>query len=290
MKKISYNLELTTIGNDANLVIKTYRDMTGLGLKQVKDKVESAPCVLLETASMEEAKRYKTALEACGAAVNISSSTTDIPNQEANFSNKLKKIGIDFIILNFVVVFGGAAVIAGISHILSGMMDFFSVFLVMIIIFAALCTIFNFSNNKYTDRMVAKTVKKNATKYNFDKAYTFYTNNATVMIDAVGGRIAFISNLNPWKFQMISAKDIDDIKNDYKKGLLPDMTHYVYFQFSYRGKVMKISTFTSNHYRPLTMDKVQEGLKNAAAYAKILRAAKQAAFCKAARMQTGNIL
>lgn len=286
MKKKSYNLELTTIGNDANSVIKTYRDMTGLGIKQAKDKVESAPCVILETTSMEEAERYKTALEACGAAINISGSRTGATSQEAqeaqetNYSKKLKKIGIGFIILNFIVVFGGAAVIAGISHILNEEMDFFSVFFVVAVMFATICTIFNFSNNTFTDHMVAKTVKKNAAKHNFDKAYTFYTNNATLMIDTVGGRIAYISNLNPWKFQMISAKDIADIKNDYKKGVFLDTTHYVYFQFSYQGKVMKISTFESNHYRPLTMDKVQEGLKNAAAYAEILRAAKQAAIIR----------
>lgn len=287
MKKISYNLELTTIGNDADSVIKTYRDMTGLGVKQAKDKVESTPCVILETTSMEKAERFKTALEKCGAVVNISinisGSTTNTPSQEANFPNKLKKIGIDFIILIFIVVFGGAALIAGILHILFEM-DFFSVFLFMAIIFASLCTIFNLSNNKYTDRMVAKTIKKNTAKHNFAKVHTFYTNNATVMIDAAGGRIAYISNLNPWKFQMISAKDISDIKNGYKKGVFPDTTHYVYFQFSYHGKVMKIPTFTSNHYRPLTMEKVQQGLKNAAAYAEILRAAKQAAICKNTRM------
>lgn len=279
MKKTCYYIELTTIGNDAGSVIKTYRDMTGLGLKEAKDKVEAAPCVLLETTSMEDAERYKTALETCGATVTISSSITDVSSQET----KLKKIGIGFIILNLVVVFGGAAVIAGIPHILIEM-DFFSVFFLMAIIFATLCTTFNFSNNKYTDRMVAKTVKKNAEKYSFDKSYTFYTRNATIMIDAVGGRIAYISNLNPWKFQMISAKDIADIKSDYKKGVLPETTHYVYFQFSYLGNVMKIPTFTSNHYRPLAMDKVQEGLKNAARYAEILTATKQVAFCKDARM------
>ncbi len=279
------------MGNDANSVIKTYRDMTGLGIKQAKNKAEAAPCVILETTSMKEAERYKTALEACGAAVNISinisGSTTDTPSQEENYSKKLKKTGIGFIILNFIVVFGGAAVIAGIAHMIE--MDFLSVFMVVAVMFATICTVFNFSNNTFTDHMAAKTVKKNAAKYNFDKAYTFYTNNATVMIDTLGGRIAYISNLNPWKFQMISAKDIADIRNDYKKGVFPGTTRYVYFQFSYQGKVIKIPTFTSNHYRPLSMDKVQEGLKNAAAYAEILSAAKQAAICKSSRMQLRNI-
>ncbi len=286
MKKMSYKLELTAIGNDANSVIKTYRDMTGLGLKQAKNKVESAPCVILETTSTEEAERYKTALEKCGAAVNIyiniNGSATYTPSPEANYPKKLKRIGIGFIIFNFIVVFGGAAVIAGIAHMIE--MDFFSVFTVVAIMFATMCTVFNFSNNSFTDRMVAKTVKKNAAKHNFDKAYTFYTNNATLMIDTAGGRIAYISNLDPWEFQMISAKDIADIKNDYKKGVFPGTTHYVYFQFSYQGKAMKFPTFTSKRYRSLTMDKVQEGLKNAAACAEILRAAKQSAVCKNARM------
>ncbi len=279
MKKTCYYVELTTIGNDTNSVIKTYRDMTGLGLKEAKDKVEAAPCVLLESTSREDAERYKTALETCGATVNISSSTTDVSSQE----KKLRKIGIGFIVLNFVVVFGGAALIAGIPHILIEA-DFFSVFFIMSIVFVTLCTTFNFSNNKYTDRMVAKTIKKNATKHNFDKSYTFYTRNATIMIDAVGGRIAYISNLNPWEFQMISAKDIADIKSDYKKGAIPETTHYVYFQFSYLGNVMKIPTFTSYHYRPLAMDKVQENIKKAAKYAEILTVAKQVALSKDARI------
>ncbi len=288
MKKICYNVELTEIGNDELSVIKTYRDMTGLGVKDAKDKVDAAPCILLKTTILEEAEHFKASLEECGATVNISDSTADIPSQEGNFPNKLKKIGIDFILLNIVVVFGSAAVIAGILHFLIEI-DFFSVFLIMAVSFATLCTTFNFSNNKYTDRMVAKTVKKNVKTYQFDNAYTFYTRNATVMIDAVKGRIAYVSNLNPWKFQLISAKDIYDIKDDYKKCMFPDMTHYVYFQFSYQGKVMKIPTFTSNHYRPLTMEKVQKGLKNAARYAEILRGAKQVALCIDIRKQSGNV-
>lgn len=272
MKKINYSVELTAVGDNPLSVIKTYRDMTCLGLTDIKDMVNSVPYLLLTTTSLEEAERYKTALEKCGATVNISSSTS----QEANSSNKLKKIGIGFILLNIAVIFGGAAIVAGIPHVLIEM-DFFSVFLFMAIIFGFLCFLSNLSignNNKYTDRMVAKTIKKNAAKHHFDKAYTFNTRNATVMIDAESGRIAYISNLNPWKFQLISAKDIDNIKNDYKKGILPDTTNYVYFQFSYQGKIMKFPTFTSNHYRPLEMEKVKKGLNMAAFYAGLLSSAK----------------
>lgn len=123
-------------------------------------------------------------------------------------------------------------------------------------------------NNKLTDCIVAQTVKRNIIKYNFDKAYTIYVNNATLIIDTEGGRIAYISNLNPWKFQLISAEDIDDIKNDHGKGRFHNTTHYVYLQFSYQGKVMKFATFTSRRYWAMETDMVQNALKKAVAYAK----------------------
>lgn len=279
MKKTCYCLEMMAIGNDALSVIKTYRDITGLGLKEAKDKVDSAPCVLLETTSLRDAENYKTALEASGAAIKISESITEI---SASKAKGIKKIGIGFIILNLIVIFGGSALLYGIGYFLSEW-DF-SCFFAFAILIAFGCFLPNINGNKYTDRMVDKTVRKNAAKHNFDRAHIFKTRNATIMIDAVEGRIAYISNLNPWKFQVISAKEIADIKADRTKDLFPDTTRYVYFQFSYQDKIIKIPTFTSRSYRPLTMDKVQEGLKNAATYAEILRAAKHAAVCKDTRM------
>lgn len=186
----------------------------------------------------------------------------------------MKKIGIGFIILNIVVVLGSAAVISGIGHILFEW-DFFSICFMWAFIFSLSCFLINLENNKLTDHVVAQTVKKNILKYNFNRAHTIYVNNATLIIDTEGGRIAYVSNLNPWKFQLISAKDIDDIKNDHGKGLFPNTTHYVYYQFSYQGKVMKFPTFTSRRYWSMETDMVQNALKKAAAYADILRAAKQ---------------
>lgn len=280
MKQTKYSVELTVIGHDINSVVKTYRDITGLGLKEAKDKVYSAPCVILETTSQGDAESYKTALEACGATVNIFSSITEISAEEAKKYKKLKKIGIGFILLNVFAVFVPAALLAAVCHILE--MDFLSMFFFFSFVFAFVWLWANIPGNlHYTDRMVAKTVKKNAEKYNFDKAYTFYSRNATIMIDVLGGRVAYISNLNPWKFQVISAKEIADIKADRTKDLFSDTTtRYVYFQFSYQDKIIKIPTFTSRSYCSLTRDKVQEGLKNAEKYALILKDAKQVANCK----------
>lgn len=66
-----YTIKLTAVGSNKLSVIKAYREITGCGLKEAKDKVESAPCVLLETTNIEQAMLYKTELEQYGATVNF---------------------------------------------------------------------------------------------------------------------------------------------------------------------------------------------------------------------------
>jgi large subunit ribosomal protein L7/L12 len=52
-------------------VIKEVRAITGLGLKEAKDLVESAPKAIREGVPKEEADEIKAKLEAAGAAVEI---------------------------------------------------------------------------------------------------------------------------------------------------------------------------------------------------------------------------
>ncbi|MDF1565019.1 MAG: 50S ribosomal protein L7/L12 [Deltaproteobacteria bacterium] len=52
-------------------VIKEVRALTGLGLKEAKDLVESAPAPIKEGVSKEEAEDVKKKIEAAGAAVEI---------------------------------------------------------------------------------------------------------------------------------------------------------------------------------------------------------------------------
>lgn len=52
-------------------VIKVVRELTSLGLKEAKDKVDGAPTTLFESASKEQAEEYKTKLEAAGAKVTL---------------------------------------------------------------------------------------------------------------------------------------------------------------------------------------------------------------------------
>ena len=70
-EKDSFDVELTEVGPNKVKVIKVVREATGLGLKEAKDLVDSAPKVLKEGASKEEANEIKEKLEAEGAKVTL---------------------------------------------------------------------------------------------------------------------------------------------------------------------------------------------------------------------------
>ena len=70
-EKTEFDVELTEAGANKIKVIKVVRDITGLGLKEAKDAVESAPKILKEGVSKEEAEDIKTKLEAEGAKITL---------------------------------------------------------------------------------------------------------------------------------------------------------------------------------------------------------------------------
>ena len=70
-EKSEFDVSLSDMGGNKVAVIKAVRAITGLGLKEAKDKVESAPCVLKEGASKEEADDFKKQLEEAGATVEL---------------------------------------------------------------------------------------------------------------------------------------------------------------------------------------------------------------------------
>ena len=69
--KTEFDVELTEVGENKVKVIKVVREATGLGLKEAKDLVDSAPKVIKEAASKEEAEDIKSKLEAEGAKVTL---------------------------------------------------------------------------------------------------------------------------------------------------------------------------------------------------------------------------
>ncbi len=70
-EKTEFDVELTEVGPNKVKVIKVVREVTGLGLKEAKDLVDSAPKVLKEAASKEEADDIKAKLEAEGAKATL---------------------------------------------------------------------------------------------------------------------------------------------------------------------------------------------------------------------------
>ncbi|MCB7319124.1 50S ribosomal protein L7/L12 [Lacrimispora sp. 210928-DFI.3.58] len=70
-EKTEFDVELTEVGPNKVKVIKVVREATGLGLKEAKDLVDSAPKALKQGVSKEEAEELKTKLEAEGAKVTL---------------------------------------------------------------------------------------------------------------------------------------------------------------------------------------------------------------------------
>lgn len=70
-EKSEFDVVMTSFGDKKLDVIKVVRELTGLGLKEAKEKVEGVPSTLKEGASKEEAEEIKAKLEAAGAAVEL---------------------------------------------------------------------------------------------------------------------------------------------------------------------------------------------------------------------------
>ena len=70
-EKTSFDVVLTEAGGQKIQVIKVVRAVTGLGLKEAKDLVDSAPKPVKEGVNQEEADTIKAQLEEAGASVEI---------------------------------------------------------------------------------------------------------------------------------------------------------------------------------------------------------------------------
>ena len=70
-EKTSFDVVLTGAGGQKIQVIKVVRAVTGLGLKEAKDLVDSAPKPVKEGVAQEEADQIKGQLEEAGATVEL---------------------------------------------------------------------------------------------------------------------------------------------------------------------------------------------------------------------------
>ncbi|SFU21101.1 LSU ribosomal protein L12P [Kosakonia arachidis] len=70
-EKTEFDVVLKAVGANKVAVIKAVRGATGLGLKEAKDLVESAPAALKEGVSKDDAEALKKSLEEAGAEVEV---------------------------------------------------------------------------------------------------------------------------------------------------------------------------------------------------------------------------
>ncbi|MBQ9071302.1 MAG: 50S ribosomal protein L7/L12 [Clostridia bacterium] len=70
-EKTEFDVVLKAAGANKLAVIKVAREITGLGLKDAKDLVESAPKTIKEAVAKEEAEKIAEQLKAAGAEVEI---------------------------------------------------------------------------------------------------------------------------------------------------------------------------------------------------------------------------
>ena len=70
-EKTEFDVVLTAVGDKKIQVIKEVRTITGLGLKDAKDLVESAPKAIKEGVKKEEAEEIKKKVEEAGGSVEV---------------------------------------------------------------------------------------------------------------------------------------------------------------------------------------------------------------------------
>ena len=70
-EKTEFDVILTAAGGSKLAVVKLVKELTGLGLKEAKDLVDSAPSPIKEGVAKDEAEGLKTSLEEAGAEVEI---------------------------------------------------------------------------------------------------------------------------------------------------------------------------------------------------------------------------
>ena len=70
-EKDSFEVVMSTFGDNKVSVIKAVRGFSGLGLKEAKELVESAPSTVKEGVTKKEAEEIKKKLEEAGATVEL---------------------------------------------------------------------------------------------------------------------------------------------------------------------------------------------------------------------------
>ena len=190
--------------------------------------------------------------------------------------SQMKKIDMKFILiygaillaLSFIIGAIIGAAIGGDTPLIQGALNMTP------FLFFLLLLVSCFLGNSFIGGIAKKTSKNGAEKEGMNNYSTFvnegsFTLGSIICIDESTGKIGYVSYLNPKEFQVLSADAITDIKSSYVKGPLGG-TSYVYFEFYYNKKKVRIPTFTSNNTYSLESTEVLEGISKADTFAEIL--------------------
>ncbi len=193
----------------------------------------------------------------------------------------MKKIDVKFLLLQVVILIAVStiigiiisAVVGGVNPIVGGLRT-----MPLFLFFVAMA--YGVFGNMFTGPIARKTMEKHSKKENFEKSSTFVTDDsftigAIVKIDENTGRVAYVSYGNPYEFQMVQAKELTNIKSSYMKAPMGG-TRYVYFEFYYNNKRVRIPTFTSRYVFSLQSQAVLEGISKADAFCDLLTNAQKA--------------
>jgi len=71
VEKTSFDVMLKSVGANKLAIVKAVKELTGLGLKEAKDLVDSAPSAIKEGVAKDEAEALKKSLEDAGAEVEL---------------------------------------------------------------------------------------------------------------------------------------------------------------------------------------------------------------------------
>ena len=121
--------------------------------------------------------------------------------------------------------------------------------------------------NRILFPIAKKTIENKSEKEGFVISDTFYNRQSNscasvLSIDEVHGKIAYVSVHNPFKFQTADVNDLTDVRSGYIKGPF-DGTRYVYYQFTYNDRRIRIPTFTARSMHFLTATVVQDAITKA---------------------------
>jgi len=70
-EQTEFDVILKAAGGSKLAVVKLVKELTGKGLKEAKELVDSAPCAIKEAVTKDEADALKTSLEEAGAEVEV---------------------------------------------------------------------------------------------------------------------------------------------------------------------------------------------------------------------------